>query len=373
MKILILGGTGAMGVPLVEILSSNHPDWLIHVTSRKDIDSPFPNVAYIKGNARDPEFLESVVGAGRYDVIVDFMNYNLDEYEERIPLLLSSTDHYLWTSSARVYANSEVALTEKSPRLLETSDDKDFLSTNRYALRKARQENLLKLSNRSNFTVIRPYITYNEERLQLGILEKEQWLFRLLRKRPLVVSSEMLNHVTTLSYGYDVAMAIASVIEKGLPEGDIIQIAGRDTIKWRDLLYLYVDIIKSCTNFNPEVYASNDLNSIEMLYEGGYNTIYDRNYDRVFDSGKIEELIGHKVCPTKIKEGISKCLRQFLQHDRRFLRIDPIYEAYQDILTNQQSIEDDFDSHKDWCQYLEYRNKSAFETFGCEPVQTRII
>lgn len=53
-----------------------------------------------------------------------------------------------------------------------------ILSIDEYAITKAHQENLLINSKNKNWTIIRPYITYSEQRLQLGTFEKEDWLYR---------------------------------------------------------------------------------------------------------------------------------------------------------------------------------------------------
>lgn len=122
--ILVLGGTGAMGVSLVNILSEDNT-CEIDVTSRRKRLSNMSNVRYLLGNARDNDFLYPLLDR-HYDVIVDFMNYNLDEFEARCNKMLSSTSQYVWFSSCRVYANSEEPLTEKSPRLLDVSTDDVF-------------------------------------------------------------------------------------------------------------------------------------------------------------------------------------------------------------------------------------------------------
>lgn len=360
-----------MGVPLVDILKQN-PDNEIVVTSRSHHYSDCPNVNYVLGDARDPEFLSGTLKWGA-DVLIDFMNYNLDEFEIRIKEMLSACKQYIWFSSARVYAQSQEPLTEDSPRLLETSNDKEFLATNRYALRKARQEDLLLNSGFKNYTIIRPYITYNRDRLQLGILEKEQWLYRLLKNRPLVLSAEMLGHTTTLSYGNDVSGAVAELIGNEKALGNIIQIAGADHILWKDLLNLYVDLLKQHTGQTPTVYVGEDIKAIEMLYEGGYNTIYDRNYDRTFNSQKVNDIIGHDIEYTEIRQGISKSLTEFLNGNRKFLYINPIYEAYQDLLTNSMSERDDFNSDEDWESYCKYRNMHLSDIPGLSGKITRII
>ena len=84
------------------------------------------------------------------------------------------------------YANENGRITEKSKRLLDVCTDEEYLKTDEYALTKVRQENILLSSGKKNWTIIRPYITYNVERLQLGVYEKENWLYRALHGRSIV-------------------------------------------------------------------------------------------------------------------------------------------------------------------------------------------
>ena len=49
MEILILGGTGAMGVPLVNLLAKDHK---LFVTTRAKKENR-GNITYIQGNAKD--------------------------------------------------------------------------------------------------------------------------------------------------------------------------------------------------------------------------------------------------------------------------------------------------------------------------------
>lgn len=160
-NVLVLGGTGAMGVALVKILSEKYA---VSVTSRSKRDSS-PNIRYIEGDAQNINFLKSVLKEQKWVAVVDFMVRNIDNLRDALPLLLDSTDQYIFISSARVYAESNTPITEKTPRLLDISTDKEYLSTNEYALAKAREENLLFDSDKNNFTIIRPSITYNDYRL----------------------------------------------------------------------------------------------------------------------------------------------------------------------------------------------------------------
>ena len=76
-----------MGVYLVDYLADN-PNNNIVVTSRSKHIAERTNVRYILGNAREIEFVETLL-ADNYDVIVDFMNYNIDDFASRYVKLLA--------------------------------------------------------------------------------------------------------------------------------------------------------------------------------------------------------------------------------------------------------------------------------------------
>ena len=64
-------------------------------------------------------------------------------------------------------------------------------------LAKARQEDLLFNSGNNNWTIVRPYITYSENRFQLGIYEKEGWLNRALSGNDIIFSRDIGDCITT--------------------------------------------------------------------------------------------------------------------------------------------------------------------------------
>ena len=305
---LILGGTGAMGRYLVELLSQRH-DWSVSVTSRNDRKN-IGNIKFIKGNARDRAFMSSFLTGRHFDVIVDFMNYGYDEFMECHKKLLSVADHYVFLSSSRVYAFSETPIIEKSPRLLDVTTDQDFLQTQRYALRKARQENILKESGFTNYTIIRPYITYSDRRLQLGVYEKEQWLYRVLNDKPIVIREEILSKRTTLTYGKDVSYVLSRVMDSK-PLAESVHIMTEETMTWGKVLSIYREVIKKELDKDIKVFTTRAMSEIEDLFEGGYNTKYDRLYDRSFDNALAELRYGH-VEYLSMEQGLRSCLKQFI-------------------------------------------------------------
>ena len=336
-SILILGGTGAMGTSLVEILS--HDDkYSVFVTTRQSNHNDYKNIKYIIGNAREEAFIQQVCSK-KYDVIVDFMNYNLDEFENYHTALLNAADHYLFLSSCRVFSNAEL-IDESTPRLLETTNDTEFLKTNRYALRKAREEDILTNSPYNNWTIIRPYITYSNRRLQLGIYEKEEWLYRLLNNRPLILRKEILDKYTTLTYGKDVALGIYNIINNEKSLGQKINIVTEEYTTWQDILDKYKEVLNRVLNIEPEIYYEENLDEIEMLFEGGYNTKYDRLWNRRFKNDKTKEYCGD-IDYKKPLPGIEQCLVEIINDWKKgkevFRTINSEYEDKMNNLCNQKT------------------------------------
>ena len=340
-NILLLGGTGAIGNFVAEILS-NSDEWNIFITTRNERIPKIKNVKYIKGNAREFDFIKNVC-IDHYDAIIDFMNYNLEEFEQNYEVLLRATNHYIFLSSCRVY-NNENLLTENSPRLLDTIKDDEFLKTNRYALRKAREEDILNKSEYNNWTIVRPYITFSNIRLQLGVYEKEEWLYRLLNDEPLVVNKNVLEKYTSLTYGYDVAYGIYKILNNKELYRDKIQFVTEQSIIWKDILNTYTEIITNLTNKNPVIIESENLCEIEELFEGGYNTKYDRLWNRKFDNSKSieysKDIVYHETL-----EKIKECLIEFIEKWKiegniAFNKINEEYENKMNILCNKLMLKE---------------------------------
>ena len=188
--VLVLGGTGAIGSHLVDYL--NTTEYSVVVTSRKERPST-GNINYVKGNAHDISFLKTLLDE-HHLAIVNFMTYTTEEFSKVVPLLLNATDQYIFLSSCRTFANVDGLLTENSPQLLDVCNDLDYLKTDNYALAKARQERTLINTGQKNWTIVRPYLTYSEQRLQLGFFEQNAWLLRAMIGKAIVFSEDLLKN-----------------------------------------------------------------------------------------------------------------------------------------------------------------------------------
>lgn len=348
MNILILGGTGAMGLHLIDLLKQDHT---LYVTSRSKHDN-LTNVVYYMGNAHDMSFLSKLLKDSTYDAIVDFMSYTTEEFKERVDLLLQSTAHYIFLSSARVYAGSDNLISEDSPRLLDVCNDFDYLKTDEYALRKAREEDILFKHKLKNWTIVRPYITYSDIRLQLGVYEKEQWLYRALNGKPIVFSEDIASKYTTLTFGRDVSAAISQIIGNQQAFGEAFHITGPHTILWKDVLSLYASELSSILNKEVKiVYTKNAV----IPKESEFQYKYDRLYNRCFDNRKIDKVISKSINYLEPEVGLKKCLREFIEKDAPFRTINWKHEGMLDRAAKVRTRLSDISGLKSKIAYSKFR------------------
>lgn len=327
MKVLVLGGTGVMGCSLVGLLSAKGN--VVFVTSRNYHIST-DNVFYWQCNARSDSFLHELKQY-HFDAIIDFMGYKTDEFAKRVKILLDVTDHYIFLSSARVYAASNSPLTEDSPLLLNVCQDKNYLRTDEYALAKARQELLLRESGKYNWTIIRPYITYGYNRLQLEGMEKEEWLYRAMKGRTVIVSEDMLDKVTTLTSADDVAECLAMLVGNAGAKNETFLLTGGDNMTWRDILSIYGQTYKYVTGQNMKIKFIKKAEGCHYDW-AKYQVKYDRMYTRLFNNHKILQYKAKDFTP--MQEGLSRSLLSFL-HNPQFKRIDWVMEAKKDRISGE--------------------------------------
>lgn len=348
MNILILGGTGAMGTYLQRLLDDGQNK--ITITSRKQHVSERANILYEQGNAKELDFLSRLL-QDEFDAIIDFMAYSTEEFSQRYQLFLNATKQYIFISSARVYAQSDAPITEHTPRLLDVCKDQEYLNTDEYALAKARCEDLLNRSGKKNYTIIRPSITYGPERLQLGVLEKENWLYRALHGRSIVFSEDIASKLTATTIGEDVAKGIAAITGQESARGEAFHITCETPHTWQEILQYYLETLKKC-GLNPKVVMTPK--SLNLKLPGRkYQVIYCRYFNRRFDNSKIKKYLDVSAF-TQPKDGLQECLQEFLKHPK-FAIIDWRLEALNDLAAHERTPLSEIPSLKSKLLYLSYR------------------
>ena len=324
MKILLLGGTGALGTYLIDSLASTDAE--IYVTSRKPHQS-FQNIHYILGNAKETSFLEDVI-SNKFDCIVDFMIWPSGLFETIYSKILNKTGQYIFTSSYRAYANSGLTpLNENSPLLIDTIADSEYLKTDEYALAKGRCEKILASSLYKNYTIIRPSITFSKQRFQIGTLEAGIFIPRSVRNEPIIFPESMLSKRAAISWAGDVGNMIAALIGQKEALQETFNVGSAESYTWKQIIEFYHNLL----NVNVKLTTVQDY--IDVI-GGQYQVKYDRMFDRVFDNTKILKFMGKEqkdLKPIKIalKEEIAKLDFSAIQENTKVSqRIDKYLESH---------------------------------------------
>lgn len=302
-KYLLLGGTGAMGVYLHEELLKKGGE--VYVTSRKSREGR-GGLRYVVGDAHDVRFLKVLLEKIKPDAVVDFMVYSTTEFLDRYKILLQGTGHYLFLSTYRVFADSQL-LVENSPRLLDVCEDFEYRKSDEYAMTKARQENILRDSVLKNWTILRPSITYSKSRFQFGCLEAGLVCFRALADVPVIMPTEMLGKHTTMTWAGDVARMIAGLVLSPQAMCEDFNVVTSESHTWREIAEIY----RSSIGMKVKEVSLSDYLTICAKHQ----TLYDRMFDRVMDNEKVLRVSGlSKDDITPLAVGLGRELEAFKEN-----------------------------------------------------------
>lgn len=289
----------------------------VYVTSRRE-HADCGSVIFLQGDAHRETDLARFLTNARPDVVFDFMLYSTDEFSARCSRLVNLSGQYVFVSSYRVFAESAV-LTERSPRLLDVSDDKEFLASDEYSLSKARQEDVLRKSGAKSWTIVRPSITFSKARFQLGCLEADMVLFRALKGRPVPIPTEMLARRTTMTWAGDVAKMMARLALNPRAYTDDFNVVTAEHHSWREIAQIYERAVglrvKECRLAEYLTFCAK------------YQTMYDRMFNRVMDNRKILAVTGLAQGDlTMVADSLAQELAQF-KKSPMLGYVDPVRNA----------------------------------------------
>lgn len=289
-KVLVIGATGAMGQYLVPYLSEM--GYEVTGVSLDEAKSSYKNVTYVQGNGKDLAFLKPLL-AQKFDGIVDFMNYGDRNFWNYYKLFLDNTDHYIFLSSCRVYANEETPIKETSPRILDIFEDAEFVGSNDYSIYKAKWENVLMLSEYRNWTIVRPATTFSKMRYQLVTLEAKDTVGRAMKGKKVVLPLQAKNTPATLCWAGDVSMMIAKLLFNEAAKREVFNVCSAEHRTWGEIAEYYhricgleavwVDKEDYLKILNPEVPKGTR-----------WQLEYARMFDRITDNSKVLRYTGMK-------------------------------------------------------------------------------
>lgn len=299
-KVLLIAGGGTLGTYVAEeLLRLGHN---VDVICLEDKKSDNDRLKYYKAYA-SIDYLRDLFAKNHYNGIVNFIHYR--NYEDYIPyheLLSQNTEHLIFLSSYRVYADLQHPITETAPQLIDViKDDPVFHEKEDYALSKSRAERFL--NNNSypkNWTVVRPVISFSDRRLDINMVSGHAVIEAANTGVPVQLPLEAKNLTAGLDWAGNSGKLIANLLFKEGCKGEAYTISSSQNITWGDVANIYTKLL----NVKFEWVCANYPRNMWQWY-------YDRAYDRKIDNSKVLKATGLKPEDFKsIEEGIRIELRK---------------------------------------------------------------
>ena len=297
-KVLLIGGGGTLGLYTAkELLRLGHS---VDVICLEDHVSGDERLTYYKEYATI-EFLEQLFAKTRYDGIVNFIhNRNYKDYPPFHALLSRNTDHLIFLSSYRVYADLQHPITEDAPQLFDViKDDPQLFEEETYAMSKSRSERFLADNPYpKNWTIVRPVISFSARRMDLIMTGKTEIVDAKREGRKIVLPLAAKNLTAGLDWAGNSGKLIANLLFKKETIGQAYTISTAQNLTWGEVADIYTDVLGVEFECTAEDYRSDDMGA-------QFRWKYDRAYDRSIDNTKVLAATGLTSADFKsIREGI---------------------------------------------------------------------
>lgn len=307
-RVLLIAGGGTLGTYTAEELL--RMGCAVDVICPEEKVSDHPHLRFIRSLATE-ELLRELFAAGKYDGIVNFIHYKtLDEYKRIHPLLIANTDHLIFLSSYRVYADRMHPITEEAPRLYDVSEDEEFLAAEDYAVPKSKCEDYLRGECAGQpWTIVRPVISFSQYRLDFYIHSGKRVIEYAERGEKLLVPATSRYLTAGLDWAGNSGKLIAHLLFKPHTYGETYTVSSAQNLTWDEVASIYREQI------GLEVDWCSDETFYErypyFLEKGKWMLDCDRRFDRAINNEKILKATCLDASDlTPIRDGIAIELRK---------------------------------------------------------------
>lgn len=295
---LLIAGGGTLGkYTAAELLRLG---WHVDIICLEDNISDNEQLCYYKGNA-DLAFLQQFLKDRRYQGIVNFIHYiDVNLYKPVHKLLSEKTEHLIFLSSYRVYADLEHPITETSPTLYDTVKDRTFFENEKYAVPKSEAELFIREeSGTKNWSIVRPVISFSDRRLDIVTVSGRMVLELTEAGKEILLPKAAKNLTAGLDWAGNSGKLIANLLLKEKAFAETFTISSAQNLTWGEVADLYTLLTGAKFNWvDTKRY-------IEEYPCDPWILKYDRLFDRKIDNTKVlkaTELKQEDI--TSIRDGI---------------------------------------------------------------------
>lgn len=324
MKALFIGGTGTISMAITRALALND-NWDLYLLNRGNRQAEIPEgVNVIKADINDEEDVKKKLEGMTFDVVCDFIGFELPQVERDYRLFNGKTAQYMYISSASAY--------NKPCRSYKITEGTAMANPYwEYSRNKIKCERfLMDMYEQNGFpvTLVRPSHTYDNRSVPMGVHGKNgswQVVKRIMEGKPVIIHGDGTS-LWTMTSNEDFATGFIGLMGNPHAIGEAFQITSDETLTWNQI---YEAIAKALGVELKPYYVPSDLLASISDYDFEGALLGDKANSVVFDNSKIKSIVPEFNCTIRFDQGIKKTIDYCLAHKECQIE-DPEFDAFCD-------------------------------------------
>ncbi|HHT25365.1 MAG TPA: NAD-dependent epimerase/dehydratase family protein [Clostridiaceae bacterium] len=312
MKILFLGGTGRLSKD-VAALATDRGNEVYLLTRGTAQRASFVDERYhmLTGDIRNKELALSVLQDYSFDVVVDFLTFNVEQLRNTLDILRGKFRQYIFISTATVYRREnydELISEDRTP----IGNDKWQYAYNKYLCEVEIKKWFF--GKKENYTIIRPGVTYSNTRIPYPIVpadtQKEySFLYRVKINAPIPVFDYGDTEVT-ITNSKDFAKGVIGLMGNKLGYGEAFHITSSEKVTWGMVLD---SLERICgVKINRLFVSQSDIYKEDPYYKDVL--IGDKGNKTRYDNSKIISVVPDLSFDVLLEDGLKETVKFYENH-----------------------------------------------------------
>lgn len=299
MKVLFIGGTGVISSACSQLAVERGIE--LYLLNRCLSIRPAPESAHVlQGDIRDRVSANAALGAGTFDVVVNWVAFTPEHIGKDLELFKGRTGQYIFISSASAYQKppQHLPITESTPL------DNPFWE---YSRAKIACENLLmKAYQEEQFpvTIVRPSHTY--DCTSLPIHGRYTAVDRMRKGRKVIVHGDG-SSLWVLTHHRDFAKGFVGLLGNDHAIGEAFHITSDELLTWNQIVGMIAQAANTAVNI---VHIPSDMIAT-FDAEWGANLLGDKSHSMVFDNSKIKQFVPDFRAAIPFSQGAKEIISWF--------------------------------------------------------------
>jgi nucleoside-diphosphate-sugar epimerase len=326
MKILIIGGTGLISSACSDLaVARGHELFIVNRSTSKHYSVPVAATVLQADVYAEEARLASLLANHRFDAVVDFLAYTVEDIERDLRLFRGKTGQFVFISSASAYQKppQHYLITEETPL------ENPYWAYSRNKI--ACEERLMKAYREEGFpvTIIRPSLTYGTSQIPLvGASWSHPYTVvdRMKRGRKVIIPGDGTS-LWVLTWNTDFAKGLIGLLGNDKAIGEVFHITADEVLTWNQIfleVYQALGLEPNVIHISSEMIVRHDPEKLGTLLGDKVNSV-------VFDNRKIKRFVPEFSCEVNWAQGLRRSLTWFESHPE-FQTIDKEMNARWDNL-----------------------------------------